>query len=68
MPVCDHFVTWHLKLLDDLPGKGVDQPGLAAGQLVGVLDGTRGEPLPGIRGVLAVEFGDFLGREIAQPQ
>jgi len=48
----------------DLLGEGIDQPGLAAGQLPGPGFGLGGERLAGLRRVLVVERGDFLGGEV----
>ncbi len=56
------------EFFDDLAGEGVDEPWLASGQLVGVVDGSGGEKLAGVGGVLAVQLGDLDRGEVAEPQ
>ncbi len=56
------------EFLDDLVGQRVDQPRLPRGQLHRPIHRHRGENLPGLRRVLAVQL-SHLGRgEIPQPQ
>jgi hypothetical protein len=54
------------QLLHRLPGERVDQPGLAARQLEGERPGLGGEGLAGVGGVLAVELGDLVRREVGK--
>jgi len=50
------------------PRSGVDQPGLALGELEDAVHRVLGELLAGRLGVLVVELGDLVSGEVAQAQ
>ncbi len=56
------------EFLDDLVGQRVDQPRLPRGQLHSPFHRHRGELLPGLGRVLAVQLSHLGGGEIPQPQ
>ena len=56
------------EFFDGLAGECVDEPRLAGGQFVGVVDGAGGEGLAGLGGVLGVEVGDLVQGEVTEPQ
>ena len=54
--------------VDQLAGQGVDQPGLAPGELVGGGFGVVGKHLAGVFGVLIQKGGDLFGGKARQAQ
>jgi len=64
----DRLRRWDIQLLDRLAGQGIDEPRLAAGQLVGVLDRSGTELLAGLGCVLTVEISHLVQSEVPEAQ
>ncbi len=64
----DRLRRKNLDFFDNLPGQRVDQPRLPRGQLHRPRHRRRGENLPGLGRVLAVQLSHLARGEISQPQ